>query len=126
MSGYRGNHRSFKGRGKKNFQDRRFKEGESDWLKSVRENHGAVDIEFADYAGEKLHDLPDSFVALLNADRTEAKDPSFLLEPDIGIDQYVSADIPGFSAILKHRYSDFLVRSLITRSRPLFLKTIFH
>ncbi|TRY63376.1 hypothetical protein TCAL_09032 [Tigriopus californicus] len=30
-------------------------------------------------------------------------------EPDVGISQYAQADLPGFSAIIKHRYSDFNV-----------------
>ena len=92
--------------------NRRQDERDSEWFQNVRSNHDAVDIEFADYNGEKKHELPEEFVKMLNADQTEAKDDNYLQESDFGITEYVSKDSPGFSGILKHRYSDFVVHEI--------------
>ena len=71
-----------------------------------------MDLEFTDYDGEKKHELPEEFVKMLNADKTEAKSENFMLESDFGITEYVTADSAGFSAILKHRFSDFVVHEI--------------
>ena len=70
--------------------NRRQDERDSEWFQNVRSNHDAVDIEFADYNGEKKHELPEEFVKMLNADQTEAKDDNYLQESDFGITEYVS------------------------------------
>lgn len=40
------------------------------------------------------------------------EDESLISERDFGIRMYMSPDIPGFSAVLKQRYSDFLVNEI--------------
>ena len=49
---------------------------------------------------------------MLNADKTEAKSEEFMLESDFGITEYVTTDAAGFSGILKHRFSDFVVHEI--------------
>ena len=124
--GFRGNGRGFRGRGggrgrgrgrgfhsgrKDGFEKPSFN-NDSEWHQSVRENRQALEIEFADYTGEKKHELPESFVKLLNEERTEAKDDSYFEEPDYGISEYMSSEINGFSGIMKHRFSDFIVHEI--------------
>ena len=71
-----------------------------------------MDLEFSDYDGEKKHELPEDFVKMLNADKTEARSEDFMLESDFGITEYVTADSAGFSGILKHRFTDFVVHEI--------------
>ena len=87
-------------------------EGNSAWSKSVQENQDVMDLDFADYDGEKKYELPEDFVNLLNAEKTEAKDDTILLESAFGITEYVTPDTSGFSGILKYRYSDFAVHEI--------------
>ena len=68
-----------------------------------------VSLEFPDYGGEKLHELPDG---ILN--ETLSKRPT---ETDVGISTYLNNDESiisksGFTCILKHRYSDFNVNEI--------------
>ena len=68
-----------------------------------------VSLEFPDYKGEKLHDLPKEVI-----DEVEVRRPT---ETDVGISTYLNkneSEIPlsGFSCILKHRYSDFNVNEI--------------
>lgn len=105
-----GSKRNFRGgRGGQHFNDRR---NETEWQKNVREQSVKLDIDFTNYSGERKHPLPDEFEAMLNTERTEARDDKYLLEHDIGIIEYVKATVPGFSGILKHRFSDFVVHEI--------------
>jgi hypothetical protein len=108
--GGRGGNRSWRGnRGnKRSHQDF----GNSEWAAQVKDNLGAADLEFADYDGEKKHELPAEFVKLLNEDKTKAEDKRFIAEAAIGITEYMRKDTPGFSAILKHRFYDFIVHEI--------------
>ena len=100
-----------RGRGRGGFKN--FHRGEeNEWQQSVRENRDAIDIKFEDYTGEKVCELPEDFVQLLNGDKTKATDEKFLVEADMGITKYVKENVGGFSAILKHLCSDFVVREI--------------
>ena len=93
MPAFRG--RGGRGRGgghQRHHFDRRQDERDSEWFQTVRKNQDAVDIEFADYNGEKKHELPDEFVKILNAEKTEAKDDNYLQESDFGITEYESKE----------------------------------
>ena len=78
----------------------------------MRENRDAVDLEFKNYSGTKKHELPEDFVKLLNEEKTQAKDSNYLLETDLGITEFMTPETCGFTGILKHRYSDFVVHEI--------------
>ena len=78
-----------------------------EWQENVRENRDAVDLEFKDYKGQKIHELPEDFLQVI-----EGKKEDVLQEKDFGITEYVDKKVEGFAGILKHRYSDFVVHEI--------------
>lgn len=105
-----GSRRNFRGgRGGHHYNDR---SNETEWQKNVREQSVKLDIDFSDYNGERKYPLPEEFEAMLNTERTEARDDKYLLEQDLGIIEFVNGSLPGFSGILKHRFSDFVVHEI--------------
>ena len=113
MPSFRGRGGRGRGRGGRNDFRNDFNE-DTEWSRKVRDNRDEqkLDLEFADYDGEKKHELPEDFVKMLNADKTEAKSEDFMLESDFGITEYVTSDSAGFSGILKHRFTDFVVHEI--------------
>ena len=108
-SSWRGGRGRGRGRGRGFKRRRHDSKGEenSEWLNSVKENHQgdkAIDLEFSDYNGEKVHELPKDFVELME----KTKEEVFCVEKDFGITEYLRPNVPGFQGILKHRYSDFI------------------
>ena len=91
-----------------NSHTRNESEETSEWHDNVRENRDAVDLDFKDYKGEKIHELPEEFLQVLEGKREE----KMLHEKDIGITEYVQKEVEGFDGILKHRYSDFVVHEI--------------
>ena len=83
---------------------------DSDWLQFVRKNNEAMDLKFEDYDGQKIHDLPENFLKLLNEENV-AENDFFFTEVDYGITQYLGQH-SGFNGILKHRITDFVVHEL--------------
>jgi len=113
MPSFRGRGGRGRGRGGRNDFRNDFNE-DTEWSRKVRDNRDEqkLDLEFSDYDGEKKHELPEDFVKMLNADKTEARSENFMLESDFGITEYVTADSAGFSGILKHRFTDFVVHEI--------------
>ena len=113
MPSFRGRGGRGRGRGGRNDFRNDFNE-DTEWSRKVRDNRDEqkLDLEFTDYDGEKKHELPEDFVKMLNADKTEARSEDFMLESDFGITEYVTADSAGFSGILKHRFTDFVVHEI--------------
>ena len=70
-----------------------------------------LDLQFEHYVGEKLHELPKEFLKTLNEDQSKAESKEFFKEKDFEITQYLS-QCAGFSGILKHRSSDFVVHEI--------------
>ena len=70
-----------------------------------------LDLKFEHYVGEKLHELPKEFLKTLNEDQSRAESKEFFKEKDFEITQYLS-QCAGFSGILKHRSSDFVVHEI--------------
>ena len=84
-------------------------------------NNEPVSLDFPDYVGTKLHELPEDLL-----DGTEVKRPT---EPDVGISTYLNkheAEIPqsGFNCILKHRYSDFNVNEISLNGEVVYLTNL--
>ena len=91
----------------------KFEKTDNEWHENVRQNHDQeLDLDFKEYTGEKRHELPQEFLALLNETKTRAESKEFLLETEFGIEKYLSNDCAGFNGILKHRFSDFLVHEI--------------
>ena len=88
---------------------------DSDWLQFVRKNNEAMDLKFEDYDGQKIHDLPENFLKLLNEENV-AENDFFFTEVDYGITQYLGQH-SGFNGILKHRITDFVVHELSIRGQ---------
>ena len=113
----RGNFRGRKQHYNKNrnqdFNSKRFQnldKVDSNWLDFVKKNNEAVDLKFEDYDGQKIHELPENFLKLLN-EESVAENDFFFTEVDYGITQYLS-EHSGFSGILKHRITDFVVHEI--------------
>ncbi|KAL1959451.1 hypothetical protein VTO42DRAFT_1896 [Malbranchea cinnamomea] len=51
-------------------------------------------------------------------------DEQALKEAEVGITEYVSADVPGFSGVVKKRYTDFLVNEILPSGTVLHLQTV--
>jgi hypothetical protein len=72
---------------------------------------GPISLEFPDYAGQKVQDMPEAFVRFLTgADKTGVPDGTS--ESDVGITEFRNPGFAGFDAILKHRFSDFNVNEI--------------
>ena len=80
------------------------------WLDFVKKNNEAVDLKFEDYDGQKIHNLPENFLKLLNEENV-AENDFFFTEVDYGITQYLGKH-KGFNGILKHRITDFVVHEI--------------
>ena len=80
------------------------------WLDFVKKNNEAVDLKFEDYDGQKIHNLPENFLKLLNEENI-AENDFFFTEVDYGITQYLGKH-KGFNGILKHRITDFVVHEI--------------
>ena len=72
---------------------------------------GPISLDFPEYKGEKVHEMPDEFVEFLTKrdDKTEVVGTS---ESDVGITEFREPNLVGFDAILKHRFSDFNVNEI--------------
>ena len=80
-----------------------------------------VSLEFPDYEGKKLHDLPEELLS-----ETQVKRPA---ETDVGISTYLNKNPleihqTGFNCILKHRYSDFNVNEIGIDGKVLYLTNL--
>ncbi|AOA64167.1 Pseudouridine synthase [Komagataella phaffii CBS 7435] len=49
---------------------------------------------------------------------------SGIKEPDVGITEYITKDDTGFTGILKHRYTDFLVNEIDTDGNVIYLENV--
>ena len=109
-SNWRGGRSRGRGRGFKRRHHDSKNEENSKWVNSVKENNqrDAIDLEFNDYNGEKMHELPEDFVEIVEKNKEEV----FSIEKDFGITEYLNPSVPGFNGILKHRYSDFIVHEI--------------
>ncbi|KAL1985821.1 hypothetical protein VTN96DRAFT_7313 [Rasamsonia emersonii] len=56
------------------------------------------------------------------AAEVSAKEAKALKEAEVGITEFVSSDVPGFSGILKKRYTDFLVNEILPSGEVLHLR----
>jgi hypothetical protein len=90
-------YRSFSGN--RNFQQRPMRE------------FGPISLDFPEYKGEKVHEMPDEFVEFLTK-RDEKSQVVGTSETDVGITEFREPDLVGFDAILKHRFSDFNVNEI--------------
>ena len=71
--GHRGGYRG-RGRGRGHFHKKDDKDEviSSPWHQKVKDNwESNLDLDFADYEGEKKHDLPEDFLAILNNEKTK-------------------------------------------------------
>lgn len=72
--------------------------------------YGPITLDFPDYKGEKVHEMPDDYVQFLTK-----PDPSQIIstsESDVGITEFRNPEFSGFDAIIKHRFSDFNVNEI--------------
>lgn len=86
-----------------------------------RYDHQPVSLEFPDYQGKKLHDLPKEVLS-----ETQAERPA---ETDVGISTYLNKNKleihqSGFTCILKHRFSDFNVNEIGLDGKVLYLTNL--
>ena len=77
-----------------------------------KKDYGPISVEFPEYKGEKVHELPDEFVQFLTKREAGRGNAVSTSEPDVGVTEFRDPGLPGFDAILKHRFADFNVNEI--------------